>query len=172
MRAFATNNKESLTTCSYKLVFNFFPAYRRSGGRVIFIADDWSEVHIKLALTWRTKNYVGTIFGGSIYASIDPIYMMQLIKILGDDYVVWDKAATIKFIRPVRTTIYARFLLNAATIQEIRDNVAQNEKYVLELPVAYVDLNGTVYASATKSIYVASKQYYHNRRGKIAHNLK
>lgn len=61
-----------------------------------YIASDWRELHLKLPLTWRTRNYVGTIFGGSMFAALDPVYMVMLIKALGRDYVVWDKAATIR----------------------------------------------------------------------------
>jgi len=59
-------------------------------------------VRIRLPLIWRTRNYVGTIFGGSLYGAVDPIYMIMLIKALGPDYIVWDKAATIRFLRPGR----------------------------------------------------------------------
>ena len=33
---------------------------------------------------------------GSLYAAVDPIYMIQLIYVLGEEYVVWDKAAEIR----------------------------------------------------------------------------
>ena len=56
--------------------FNLFPAYRGTGGRLVSIADDWSEVRIKLRLTWRTRNYVGTLFGGSLYGAVDPLYQI------------------------------------------------------------------------------------------------
>ncbi len=74
--------------------FNFFPAYRGTGARFTYIAADWREVRIKLPLNWRTRNYVGTIYGGSMYGAVDPIYMVMLIQLLGPQYIVWDKAAT------------------------------------------------------------------------------
>ena len=82
----------------WKLRFNFFPAYRGSGARVTFIAPDWREVRVQVPLSWRTRNYVGTTFGGSMYAAADPIYMMMLIQVLGPAYVVWDKAASVRFL--------------------------------------------------------------------------
>ncbi len=88
---------ESLKTRLARWRFNFFPAYRGTGGRITYIAHDWREVRIKLPLSWRTRNYVGTTFGGSLYGAVDPIYMIMLIKVLGPDYVVWDKSATIQF---------------------------------------------------------------------------
>src|SRR2546422_8429965 len=56
----------------------------------------------RLPLSWRTRNYVGTIFGGSMYGAVDPVYMVMLIKLLGPGYTVWDKAAAIRFRRPGR----------------------------------------------------------------------
>ena len=91
--------------------FNLFPAFRGTGGRVRLVSADFREIAVELPLNWRTRNYVGTIFGGSLYAAVDPFYMIMLIQILGPDYVVWDKAASIRFRKPGRSTLYARFLL-------------------------------------------------------------
>src|SRR5512141_272038 len=91
------------------LVFNLFPAYRGTGGRVTFVSDDFREVRVRVPLNWRTRNYVGTIFGGSMYAAVDPFFMIMLIQNLGPDYVVWDKAASIRFRRPGTGTLQARF---------------------------------------------------------------
>ena len=92
--------------------FNLFPAYRGTGGRLVYIADDWSEVRIRLRLTWRTRNYVGTLFGGSLYGAVDPLYMVMLMHRLGPEYVVWDKSASIRFRRPGRGTLYATFRID------------------------------------------------------------
>ena len=88
---------------------NLWPCYRGSGARITYIAGDWKEVRVKLRLSLRTQNYVGSIFGGSLYAAVDPIYMLMLIKCLGPGYVVWDKAATIRFRKPGRSTLTATF---------------------------------------------------------------
>ena len=163
MNIFSTNRQESVKTKVIKIGFNFFPAYRRSGGRVIFISSDWHEVHIKLSLNWTTRNYVGSVFGGSIYAAVDPVYMLQLIKILGKNYVIWDKAATINFIKPIKATVYAKFELNQAIIDNIISQVKQNNKYLLELPVQFVDDKGIIYAEINKTLYIADKNYYQNK---------
>src|SRR6185436_3603428 len=103
---------------------------------------------------WRTRNYVGTIFGGSIYASVDPMYMIMLIRILGRGYLVWDKAATIRFRKPGRTTLFATFRLDDAELDAIRAAAAGgepvNRAYVVEL----ADSEGTVHASVEKVIYI------------------
>lgn len=138
-------------------MFNFFPAYRGTGGRVVYIADDFHEVRVKLPLNWRTRNYVGTIYGGSIYASVDPIYMLMLIHILGPEYVVWDKAAKIRFKKPGKDTLYVDFQLSREEIGEIK-KLAETERsvdriYKLELK----DKNGVVHAFIEKTLYIAKK---------------
>jgi acyl-coenzyme A thioesterase PaaI-like protein len=102
---------ESWQTRAHRQAYNFFPAFRGTGARLTYIADDWHEVRIKLPLSWRTRNYVGTIYGGSMYAAVDPWYMIMLIRLLGPQYIVWDKAATIRFRKPGRGTLYARFAI-------------------------------------------------------------
>ncbi len=113
----------SLRSRLYRIGFNLFPAYRRTGGRVTYVAPDWQEIRIKLPLNWRTRNYVGTTFGGSIYGAVDPFYMMMLLKTLGDEYVVWDKEAEIRFKKPGRDTLYARFTITDEEIAAIRSEL-------------------------------------------------
>ena len=148
---------ESFNSRLFRWGFNFFPAYRGTGGRVTYIADDWHEVRIKVPLNWRTRNYVGTIYGGSMYGAIDPIYMLMLMKILGPEYTVWDKAANIRFRRPGRGTLYAEFHLEEEEVSEIRQ-LAEEEKsidrtYSLELK----DETGVTYAQIEKTIYITKK---------------
>ena len=112
---------ESFASRRLRWGFNLFPAYRGTGARMTYIAGDYREVRVRLPLSWRTRNYVGTIFGGSLYGAVDPVYMIMLIKILGPGYTVWDKAATIRFRRPGRSTLYARFVLDEEEIRAIRE---------------------------------------------------
>jgi len=134
--------------------FNFFPAYRGTGGRVTYIADDWREVRIKLPLSWRTRNYVGTIFGGSLYGATDPFFMIQLIQLLGRGYVVWDKAASIRFRKPGRTTLYATFKFDDAELDAIRAAAADGKPIDRTYSVDLVDRDGVVHATVEKVIYI------------------
>jgi acyl-coenzyme A thioesterase PaaI-like protein len=132
--------------------FSLFPAYFGTGARITYIADDWREVHVKLPLTLRTRNYYGTIYGGSMYSAIDPIYMIMLIKNLGPGYVVWDKAATIRFKKPGRATLYARFVLDAAELGDIRAQFEDARSIDRVYHVDLTDAKGTVHASVEKTI--------------------
>jgi hypothetical protein len=161
---FKTDKKESFNSWLKKIFFNFFPAYRRTGGKICFLSDDYKEVHVRLGLNWKTYNYVGSVFGGSIYGAIDPIYMVQLINILGKKYVVWDKAASIKFIKPIRKTVYAKFLISDAILEEIKINVKAENKYILHFTVSFQDEKGIIYAEIIKTLYIADKNYYDARK--------
>jgi acyl-coenzyme A thioesterase PaaI-like protein len=149
---------ESLRTRVARWGFNWFPAYRGTGGRITYIAHDFREIRIRLPLNRRTRNYVGTIFGGSMYGAVDPVHMVMLIQNLGRDYVVWDKAASIRFRRPGRTTLHARFVLDAAELDSIRDALrdatAIDRTYVVDL----TDDEGTVHATVEKVIHIRRKK--------------
>ena len=149
---------ESFASKFDRIKFNFFPAYRGTGARVVYIADDYRRIRVKIPLSWRTRNYVGTIYGGSLYAGIDPIYMLMLIKILGRGYVVWDKAAKIRFKRPGKETLFADFLITPGEIDEIR-KLLETEKSVDRVyNVELVDKNGKVHALIEKTLYIAGKR--------------
>jgi acyl-coenzyme A thioesterase PaaI-like protein len=145
---------ESWRTRTTRSALRFLPAWRGTGARITYIASDWREVRVRLPLNWRTRNYVGTIFGGSLYGAADPWYMIMLIRNLGPAYTVWDKAATIRFRKPGRSTLYARFVLEEAELDEIRRRLETEQSidrvYVVEL----ADSGGTVHATVEKTIYV------------------
>jgi len=145
---------ESLRTRLTRWGFNWFPAYRGTGARITFIARDWREVRIRLPLSWRTRNYVGTIFGGSMYGAVDPIYMVMLIRVLGPGYVVWDKAASIRFRRPGRTTLFARFTLDDAELDAIHDALRTSDTTDRVYTVDLVDAEGVVHATVEKTVHV------------------
>jgi acyl-coenzyme A thioesterase PaaI-like protein len=148
---------ESLNTRLRRWGFNFFPAYRGTGARITYIAADWREIKIKLPLSWRTRNYVGTIYGGSMYAAVDPIYMIMLIKLLGPDYVVWDKAASIRFRKPGKTTLYARFVVDEAETDAIKTALIEQEAIDRVYQIDLADRDGVVHASVEKTIYIRRK---------------
>lgn len=148
----------------YAFALNFFPTYRCTGGRAFFVAEDFSDVHIRLKLGWRTRNYVGTMFGGSMAAAADPIYMIQLLNILGKKYVVWDKSAGIRFRRPGNQTLYARFLITDELVETIKQRVEQEQEFDLNLEANWVDQKGTVYATVTKVLYIADKEFYKEKQ--------
>jgi acyl-coenzyme A thioesterase PaaI-like protein len=138
--------------------FNFWPCYRGTGARVTFIAGDWREIRVRIPLSWRTRNYVGTIFGGSLYAAVDPFFMIMLMKNLGPDVVVWDKAASIRFRRPGRAPLRASFRLDEAELADIRRLLVDHPKVDRTYTVQLVDSAGVVHAEVEKVIHISLRK--------------
>ncbi len=148
---------ESFKSRRFRWWFNFFPAYRRTGGRITYISGDLHEIRVKLPLNWKTRNYVGSIFGGSMYGAIDPIYMIMLIKLLGPEYIVWDKAATIQFKRPGQKTLYARFVVSKEELGDVHKRLSTEPCINRTYQVDLTDSDGEVYASFEKTLYMRRK---------------
>jgi acyl-coenzyme A thioesterase PaaI-like protein len=147
---------ESFRTRLLRWKFNLFPAYRGTGARVTYIASDFHEIRIRLPLSWRTRNYVGTIFGGSLYGAVDPIFMIMLIQLLGREFVVWDKSAEIRFLKPGRTTLQATFRIEEEELEAIRKATEAgpvDRTYSVEL----LDAESVSHAAVTKTIYIRRK---------------
>ena len=145
---------ESFSSRLLRWRFNLFPAYRRTGGRIRYVSRDFREVAVEIPLNRRTRNYVGTIFGGSLYGAVDPIYMIQLIRILGREYVVWDKAAAIRFRKPGRSRLFARFLLTREEIATIRALCEAQPSVDRIYNIDIVDAAGVAHATVEKTISI------------------
>jgi len=150
---------ESLRTRLTRIAYTYlFPAYRGTGGKIAYVSDDWREVRVRIPLSRRTKNDVGTIFGGSMYGAVDPIYMVMLIKGLGPGYVVWDKAATIRFRKPGRSTLHARFVIDDAELDAIRDALRTQPALDRTYTIHLVDADGVLHAEVEKVIHIRPKR--------------
>lgn len=149
----------------FKYGFNYSPMYRRSTGRLYFVSEDLLEVKITIPISWKNRNYVGTIFGGSMASATDPIYMIQLMNILGDDYVVWDKEATIKFKRPAKSSAYATFYFTPEEISKIKQEVNEKNEIDLAKHINITNKMGDItFAELSKTIYVAKKSFYKKKK--------
>jgi len=142
----------------FKALINWYPPYIGAGIRLARISDDYRDLLVQMKLRCYNRNYVGTHFGGSLYAMIDPFYMLMLMQVLGSEYMVWDKAATIEFKKPGRGTVSARFLLTDRVIAEIRTQTAEGGKYLPEFRVDITDSNGDLVARGFKTLYIRRKQ--------------
>src|SRR4051812_8950533 len=135
----------------YRQALNFWPCIRRSGGRVTELAPDFSRLVVRLALTLRTRNVVGTIFGGSMMASTDPMLMLMLHRILGKAYVVWDKSTVTRFKRPATSTLSAEFVLTPERLAQVRETVAERGEADFTWTIQYKDAAGVVHAEFDKT---------------------
>lgn len=149
----------------FKLALNFWPCIRFSGGRITHLSEDFTVLRVKLPLTWRTRNRVGTIYGGSMYSATDPFYMLMLMEILGREFVVWDKAGTIRFKRPAQETLFVEFKITTEMLADVRNTVEQCHEGNFVWTIQLKSASGVVHAEIDKTLYVAKKSFY---REKIA----
>ena len=135
----------------------WWPPFLGAGIRVRSLADDFREARVELRLGLLNRNYVGTHFGGSLYAMTDPFFMIMLLHNLGGDYLVWDKSGSIEYVAPGRGTVSAHFRLTEERIAEIRAQAAGGEKVLPEFMVDVTDEAGGIVARVRKILYVRLK---------------
>jgi hypothetical protein len=136
---------------------NFYPPFLGAGIRVKHISDDFLTVDVEMPLKFWNRNYVGTHFGGSLYAMCDPFFMLMLINNLGPNYIVWDKAATIRFKKPGKGLMKAHFHIPFEKIEEIRAQAELQPKVEPQFQAVVTDTEGVVIAEVDKLLYVRRK---------------
>ena len=149
----------------FKYGFNLSPMYRRSTGRVIQASKDLLHIRIRIKISYKNKNYVSSIFGGSMFSAVDPIPMVQLMNLIGDDYVVWDKSAQVFFKRPAKEHLYADFTYTVEELNDITRRVQQEKEIEIE-KITYLTNkdNNKTFCEVRKIIYIADKAFYKEKR--------
>jgi acyl-coenzyme A thioesterase PaaI-like protein len=138
-------------------IINFYGPFLGAGVRLKEMSKDFRRAEVTMPLTFYNKNYMGTQFGGSLYAMVDPWYMLMLIKNLGPSYIVWDKAATINFRKPGRGKVTAKFELTQEVIDEIKAQVESSVKMNKVFRVEIKDEEGKLIAEVDKVLYIRKK---------------
>ena len=119
------------------------------------------KIEIRLPLTYKNVNYMNSMFGGSMFAAVDPIPMIQLVSILGKEYVVWDKSAEIYFKRPAKENLFATFEFSNEEVEEIKSRVkSEKEISIIKSTILTNKIGDTVYCEVKKTIYIADKMFY------------
>jgi len=139
-------------------LFNIWPPFRAAGIRVRDIAPDFRAATVELRMRLFNRNYVGTHFGGSLFAMTDPFFMILMMKNLGPDYVVWDKQGTVRFLKPARGTVTARFTLPEERVAEAVRATAGGDKFEPVFRVDIVDQDNVTVADVEKTLYIRRKK--------------
>jgi len=136
---------------------NVYPPFLGAGIRVKRLRPDWRAIDVEMKLRRWNANYVGTHYGGSLYSMTDPFVMLMLMENLGPEYVVWDKAASIRFRSPGRGTVYASFRISEEQLDEIRQSLTSEEKVDRTFAVVVKDAGGKVIAEVDKQLQIRRK---------------
>jgi len=121
----------------------------------MYVAPDFHEVHVKIPSNWQTRNHMGITWGGGLYGALDPIYGVMLYKILGRQYRVIDRTASIHFKRPVKTTLYAQFRISHQVLKDIQKDLLGSKKLKRNFEIDLVDKKGLVHASCEKEVSIS-----------------
>ena len=139
-------------------VLNVWPPFLFTGIRVTRLDRDFRHARVELRMRPWNRNYVGTHFGGSLFAMTDPFWMLLVMKRLGRDYIVWDQAGSIEFVRPARGAVQAAFDLDDATLESLRTATADGGKTLHWFDTDITDASGAVVARVRKQVYARRKR--------------
>jgi acyl-coenzyme A thioesterase PaaI-like protein len=131
-------------------ILNTYVPYVGAGVRIRHIAPDATRFDVEMRLRPWNKNYFGTHFGGSLYAMCDPFFALILTENLGPEYVVWDKEAAIRFKRPGRGTVRARFEITPDRLEEVRRLVNEQGKAHVTFTAQVLAEDGEIVAEVDK----------------------
>jgi len=145
------------TPLKLKRLLNIYFPHLGAGVSTEYISKDWREARVSMKLRWYNRNAVGAHFGGSLYSMIDPHIMLMLMNILGKDYIVWDKAAEIDFIRPGTGTVTAEIKITDEMLADIKANTDSGDKYLPSYPVEILNESGELVCKVIKTIYIRKK---------------
>ena len=138
-------------------IMNLYGPYLGAGIKVNYVSEDFRRAEVEMRLRWYNRNYVGVHFGGSLYAMVDPFYMLLLMNTLGRDYIVWDSKAEIEFVKPGRGTVRAQFELTDQMLDEIHQATQNGEKFMPTYDVLVKDAQDEVVAKVRKTLYIRKK---------------
>lgn len=147
----------SMTPKTLQRVLRWWPPFWFGGVRLLAISADWRYAKVQLKLRWYNRNYVGTQFGGLLFAMTDPFWMIMVMESLGREYLVWDKAGEIEFVNPGRGDVYAEFRLLDEDLEQLRAEAAGGERVLRWFPVDVRAADGTLVARVRKQLYVRLK---------------
>ncbi|MCL9782577.1 DUF4442 domain-containing protein [Vibrio sp. S4M6] len=138
-------------------VLNLWPPFWGSGIKIVSISDDFRSVSVRLKFRWWNKNANRAQYGGSIFSLTDPVYALMLMGILGKEYYVWDKEASINFIKPGYSDLYADFIISDDQISTILSSTLNGEKCFPEFVVRVKDKSDEVVSEVQRVLYVRKK---------------
>ncbi|GAB3784058.1 DUF4442 domain-containing protein [Dyella agri] len=142
---------------TFRRLLNLWPPFLINAIRLQSLSEDYAEAKVVLRLRRRNRNYVGSQFGGNLFAMVDPFWMLLAMRRLGSDYYVWDKAGAIDFVAPGREDVYAHFKLDDAIVDELRGAAAGGEKVLHWFENDITTASGEVIARVRKQLYVRLK---------------
>lgn len=134
-----------------------WPPFLGTGIRIKSFSDDLSCIVVQMKTRFWSQNYFGTHYGGSLFSMTDPFYALMLVHILGKEYIVWDKAAFIRYKVATKRPVYARFELSPEKIQQLKSELEQQHKIEPTFCIPITDEEGTTIALVERTLHIRRK---------------
>lgn len=140
-----------------KYALNSWPPFWGAGIKIESISADFRQAKMRLKLRWWNKHANRTQYGGSIFSLTDPVYSLMLMGILGEQYYVWDKQASINFIKPGNSDLFAEFIITDEQLNSILKMTATGDKCFPEFIIHVKNAKGDVVSEVQRKLYVRKK---------------
>jgi acyl-coenzyme A thioesterase PaaI-like protein len=144
--------------------FNVFPAFRGTGGRLISVSPDFLTITARLRYNWRTKNIMGSVYGGSLFAVTDGPHPIMLMAALGPESVVLDKAASIRYRKPAYEDLTVQFHFSPEEILEIEHRLQRENEFEYQVSMDLTGMDGSVFATVDRTLYVTTRRFMAEKR--------
>jgi acyl-coenzyme A thioesterase PaaI-like protein len=144
--------------------FNVFPAFRGTGGRLISVSPDFLTITARLRYNWRTKNIMGSVYGGSLFAVTDGPHPIMLMAALGPESVVLDKAASIRYRKPAYEDLTVQFHFSPEEILEIEHRLQRENEFEYQVSMNLTGMDGSVFATVDRTLYVTTRRFMAEKR--------
>ncbi|MEM6525721.1 MAG: DUF4442 domain-containing protein [Bacteroidota bacterium] len=138
---------------------NWWPPMLGTGITLRKISEDMSRFEVDMKLRWYNRNLVGIHYGGSLYSMCDPWYMFILTANLGRGYIVLDKAANIRYLKPGKGTLKCVFEVSRKEISEIKEEIDSIGKKDYTFLCEVKNEAGEVICEVDKIVYVRKKDF-------------
>ena len=142
----------------YGKLINFWPPFFGAGIYVKKIRNEGRTYDVEMKLRWYNRNIYGTHFGGSLFAMADPFYVFAAFSYFGDDYILWDKSASIEFVSPGKSKVKATFEIPLEKLAEMKQEVDREGKKTFTFRTDILDMEDKVVAKVDKVIYIRKKR--------------
>lgn len=145
---------ERLSPRILRHLLNLWPPFLGAGIRVSYLASNWRAATVEMKLRWPNRNPQRSHFGGSLFAMTDPFFALLVRRNLPAGYVVWDRSASIDFVAPGRSRVWARVELHDEDLEKILRMTADGDKHLHLFKVDICDDEGLTVARVEKLVYV------------------
>lgn len=142
---------------NFVFVWNLWPPFLGLGIRIKDVSKDFRKVTVVLKKRPWNANYYGTQYGGGIFAMTDGIHILMLIQNLPKKYKIWDKSATINYIRRGTTHLIAEFKITEQDLMSIQQTLSTQSSMEWVATVDIFDAHGEIIAKVSRTISIKHK---------------